>query len=225
MSWFRKALGLDDPPPAAADPTMTNPVGWSSTTPPQYISNQDPNVSPAASPALMTNAQRIGLLLQHQRGPVAGADLPAAEAKANNAMETGMMLAGAVSPVKALHTTYAPFKNYDWSRLGEITAENAGGMSYEKWASNLAKIGPWASEKSLMKEMGGKVALPVEIGGNAKTFSSLDALEKAVRKAGDPVAFRQSLVKQGYGHIAVKDTEFGGRSFIALTPDNFKVTE
>jgi hypothetical protein len=75
-----------------------------------------------------------------------------------------------------------------------------------------------------MKEMAGRVSLPVEIGGNAKTFSSLDALEKAVRKAGDPSAFRRSLVDQGYGHISVKDTEFGGRSFIALTPSNFKVS-
>jgi hypothetical protein len=127
-------------------------------------------------------------------------------------------------PVKAFHTTDEVFQNYDWSRLGKSTAENAGGTSVEQWANNLAKIGPWANERSLIKEFGGGVSMPVEIGGKAKTFASLDALEMAVRKAGDPSAFRRALVERGYGHIAVKDTEFGGRSFIALTPENFKIS-
>lgn len=76
---------------------MSNPVGWSSIYPPQYMSNQDPNVSPVASRALMSDVQKLGLL--GRRGPVTGADLPVVEARGQGLMDNAMTVAGAVNPV------------------------------------------------------------------------------------------------------------------------------
>lgn len=80
-----------------ADPTMTNPVGWSSTTPPQYISNQDPNVSPVASPYLMSDEQRLGAF--GRSTPVTGQELKAVEERGRRLFDYGMMVAGASQPI------------------------------------------------------------------------------------------------------------------------------
>ena len=102
---------------------MSNPVGWSSIYPPQYMSNQDPNVSPVASRALMSDVQKLGLL--GRRGPVTGADLPAVEARGQGLMDNAMTVAGAVNPVgiRAFHGSPHTFDRFDMSKLG--TGEGA----------------------------------------------------------------------------------------------------
>ena len=100
-----------------------NPVGYSSIYPPQYMSNQDPNVSPVASRTLMSDAQRLGLL--GRRGPVTGADLPAVEARGQRMMDNAMTVAGAVNPVgiRAFHGSPHTFDRFDMAKLG--TGEGA----------------------------------------------------------------------------------------------------
>ena len=100
-----------------------NPVGWSSIYPPQYMSNQDPNVSPVASRTLMSDAQRLGLL--GRRGPVTGADLPALEARGQGLMDNAMTVAGAANPVgiRAFHSSPHLFDKFDMSKIG--TGEGA----------------------------------------------------------------------------------------------------
>ena len=100
-----------------------NPVGWSSVYPPQYMSNQDPNVSPVASRTLMSDAQRLGLL--GRRGPVTGADLPALGERGQRLMDNAMTVAGAVNPVgiRAFHGSPHTFDRFDMNKLG--TGEGA----------------------------------------------------------------------------------------------------
>jgi hypothetical protein len=66
-------------------------------------------------------------------------------------------------------------------------------------------------------------AHPVELSGKQANFNSLRSLEKAVRDVGGPERFRHAMVDKGYGHIAVNDEEFRGKSYIGLKPDTFAV--
>jgi len=131
----------------------------------------------------------------------------------------------AAQGVRAFHHTYEPFKEYDWKRLGEVTAENTSGSGVHKYAMNLAKLGPWASEKDISKQMASKVSLPVILGGNQASYKSLDSLERAISRAGGPEKFRDVMTAKGYGHIKVLDEEFGSASFIGLSPDNFRISD
>jgi len=111
-----------------------NPVGWSSVYPPQYMSNQDPNVSPVASRTLMSDAQRLGLL--GRRGPVTGADLPALEERGQGLMDNAMTVAGAVNPVgiRAFHSSPHKFDQFDMSKIG--TGEGAQINGYGLYVSD-----------------------------------------------------------------------------------------
>jgi hypothetical protein len=122
--------------------------------------------------------------------------------------------------ITAYHATWEPFTQYDWSKLGSVTAENSTGGD---WASNLAGIGPWAHERDLAKSVGAPVTLPVNITGEPLHFRSLDELERTVSEHGGPEEFRDRMLRQGFGHIVVNDEEFGGKSFVALAPEHFKV--
>lgn len=125
--------------------------------------------------------------------------------------------------VRAFHAAFEPFSEFDFSRLGQTTLPNVSGTDVEDWAMNLARIGAWASDKPVTSQLGAKVTMPVELYGRAKSFNSLDSLEKAVRRAGGPEKFRGNLVSQGFGHIKVADEEFGVNSFIGLGPEFFKI--
>jgi hypothetical protein len=111
-----------------------NPVGWSSIYPPQYMSNQDPNVSPVASRTLMSDAQRLGLL--GRRGPVTGADLPALEERGQGLMDNAMTVAGAVNPVgiRAFHSSPHLFDKFDMSKIG--TGEGAQAYGHGMYAAD-----------------------------------------------------------------------------------------
>lgn len=155
--------------------------------------------------------------------PQTGMPTPAGWKAAGMAVAQGMGTNN-VGATKAFHTAYEPFSSYDWSKLGATTRPNVSGSSVENWAMNLAKIGPWAHERPLVSELGGGVALPVQLTGKPKPFQSLDDLESAVRKAGGAEKFRKSMTDSGFGHIVVPDEEFGGKSYIGLTPANFSIT-
>ena len=141
----------------------------------------------------------------------------------SGAQKLAKAVAGSADNVNAYHHTFDKFDQFDWSKLGQMTADNTSGTGVEKWASNLAKIGPWASPDDLSKKLGSKYALPVSISGKEKAFNSLDQLEAAIRRAGGPEKFREKSVASGFGRIKVKDEEFGGFSYVALSPDNFKI--
>ena len=132
---------------------------------------------------------------------------------------------GVLQPRRAWHAADAPFQQYDWGRLGTNIEPNVSGLSIEKWAMNLAKIGPWAHERRIGSRMGSAVDLPVELSGAAQSYASLDALERAVRRAGGPENFRNQLVARGRGYVSVADEEFKGRSFVGLTPETWRIAE
>ena len=125
----------------------------------------------------------------------------------------------------AYHATHEPFEDYDWSRLGQSTKENTSGTSVDDWASSLASLGPWSHEKPLSKRLGMKTDLPVTLTGKEKKFKSLDHLAQEISQHGGPAALREKLVSQGYGHASVDDEEFGGKSYVGLSPDHFKITK
>jgi hypothetical protein len=106
-------------------PIQDNPVGWSSIYPPDRMSNPDPDVSPVASRALMSDVQRLGLL--GRRGPVTGADLPAVESRGQGLMDNAITVAGAVNPVgiRAFHASPHKFEQFDMSRIGTGTGLHA----------------------------------------------------------------------------------------------------
>ena len=126
--------------------------------------------------------------------------------------------------IKAYHATDKPFDQYDWNRLGRFTEMNNGGTSTSEWSSNLARLGPWASDQSdLAARLAVGHTLPVNISGKGKTYRSLDDLEAYIRLQGGPESARKNLVKDGYGHVVVRDEELGGRSFVSLRPETFSV--
>jgi hypothetical protein len=67
------------------------------------------------------------------------------------------------------------------------------------------------------------LSLPVQIGGRGKNYPSLDKLEAAIRRSGGPDKMRAKLLAQGFGHVKVNDEEFGGVSYIGLSPEHFVV--
>jgi len=128
------------------------------------------------------------------------------------------------APITAYHTTYEPFEEYDWSKLGEGTAVNSTDDDPDSWAMTLARIGPWAHQYPLNKQMGYGVSMPVSISGKGKAFDSLDSLHAAVKKTGGVESFRKLLLAKGFEHVAVKDEEFGkNKSYVALHPGAFSV--
>lgn len=135
----------------------------------------------------------------------------------------GAVGSGPMRPVKAYHSTYDSFDVYDFSRLGQTTLPNVKGTSVEPFATNLAKLGAWASEHPVSDKMAAPVTLSVEVSGKGKIFQSLDNLEAAVRKVGGPEKFRAKLLEDGFGHVKVKDEEFGTNSYIGLGPEFFRI--
>ena len=128
------------------------------------------------------------------------------------------------APITAYHTTYEPFKEYDWSKLGEGTKVNSTDDDPDSWAMTLARIGPWAHQYPLNKEMGYGTSMPVSISGKGKAFGSLDSLHAAVKKTGGVEPFRKSLLTKGFEHVVVKDEEFGkNKSYVALHPGAFTI--
>ena len=125
----------------------------------------------------------------------------------------------------AYHATQEPFENYDWGRLGQTTKDNTSGTSVDDWASSLASLGPWSHEKPLSKQLGMKTDLPVMLTGKEKKFKSLDHLSQEISRHGGPAALREKLVSQGYGYVSVDDEEFGGKSYVGLSPDHFNITK
>lgn len=96
MMWFKRATAAE---PTALDTMATNPVGWSSMTPPQFMSNQSPYVSPLVSGQDMTPQQRIGAFLMGKHGqPTTEAQLPDMATRGQAAMDNALTVAGAVLP-------------------------------------------------------------------------------------------------------------------------------
>jgi len=99
--WLSRIMGQQPAPePPRISPIENNPVGWSSIYAPDVLTNPDPNVSPVVDPVTMTPQARLGAALMGKaRKPVTAAELPAAEAKANTAVDYGMAVAGATQPL------------------------------------------------------------------------------------------------------------------------------
>lgn len=127
--------------------------------------------------------------------------------------------------IKAFHYTDSPFEQYDWTRLGKSTEANiTDAWNPESFGMTTSKLGPWASEKNNIPNMSEHM-MPVEVAGKSKKFKSLEDLHAAIIKNGGPDAYRNKLLKSGFGNVSVIDEEFGGTSYVALRPENFKITK
>lgn len=127
-------------------------------------------------------------------------------------------------PIKGFHATSEPFADFDWNRLGRETKRNITDADDPlSFGMALAKLGPWAHENAISEKLARTHDLPVEIGGRGKNYRSLEALHKEIVKTGGAEKLRNSLVSQGFGHIKVKDEEFGGTSYVGLAPEHFSI--
>lgn len=133
-------------------------------------------------------------------------------------------LSAAMPTIKGFHATSDPFTDFDWNRLGSETERNITDADDPlSFGMALAKLGPWAHENAIAGKLVRTHDLPVEIGGKGKNYPSLEALHKAIVRAGGAGALRNSLVSRGFGHIKVKDEEFGGVSYVGLAPEHFSI--
>lgn len=202
-----------------------------------WLDRQDERLTNALSYYLGPAAQPVNALASVAGALSPGADLVDAYQYGRETMQaetplnalaglgmTGAAMLGMAAPgsVRGYHASFDQFDNYDWGRLGRFTDENSG----SEWADNLARVGPWASSHADMAE---RMAVPhtiaVDVSGKAKRYQSLDALEAAVRRAGGPEALRDRLRGSGYGHVRVADEEFGGTSYVGLSPETWRIAK
>ncbi|MDA8249421.1 MAG: hypothetical protein M0Z28_09590 [Rhodospirillales bacterium] len=143
--------------------------------------------------------------------------------RAENAANMMMGFVGGTAPgegVLAHHATWEQFDKPDFSKLGESTHPNVAGMPNENWAMNLAKSGFWTAKNSVADKIAAPIDMQFLLNGNMKNYRSLDSLEAAIRKAGGPNEFRDSMIKNGYSHAKVKDEEMGTTSFVTFNPND-----
>lgn len=145
---------------------------------------------------------------------------PLPEVRAAEAMPKRAL---AQSEIDAFHATFDEFDEFDWSQLGRLTKENTSGSSVEEWATNLAKLGVWSHERDLSPETGAPISKHVRLTGEVREFGSLDDLEAAIVDAGGPEQLRKKLVDDGVGVVRVEDAEFGGSSYVALSPESITI--
>ena len=185
------------------------------------LSIQDPNGNPLSSDW----ADAASWHAQNLRDTWAAAQNP--QTWVDAARQYGdAMLMGTTGPsaVRAFHATSEPFETYDWGRLGDYTSKNiTDADNPDSWAMRLARLGPWAHEKPLAGRLFTGTDLPVELSGKGKAYPSLDKLHDAIAKAGGPEKLRALLTDRGFGHVRVKDEEFGGNSYVGLSPETFKI--
>jgi hypothetical protein len=119
---------------------------------------------------------------------------------------------------RLVHTTYQDVPAFDFSRLGENTIPNAAD---EKLAET-ARLGAFFADKSLGKEMAGRVSVPVYVPPPEKKFYSLDDLADFVFHEGGGPNARETLLRRGSRVVDFDDEEFGGVSTVALDPTNIR---
>lgn len=131
---------------------------------------------------------------------------------------------GRLKPV--FHATYDTFTVFDRYKLGAITDGNAS----DEYLAATAHIGFWFNENDLSKQAYGdrseEVYLNITSPYDAET---LDALAEEMKMYDGSAAemgdgFARWLKREGYDGIVLRDTEFGGTSYVALDPNQIKRT-
>jgi hypothetical protein len=124
------------------------------------------------------------------------------------------------APLTVYHATTEDFEAFDFSRLGELTRINTN----DPEAIALAELGAWFSDHDVSEAMGVKRVYSANL--SLKNPYSYDDgiwnLAKIVLDEGGPKEFIDNLKRLGHDGIIVSDEEFGGRSFIAFSPDQIK---
>jgi hypothetical protein len=121
--------------------------------------------------------------------------------------------------IPAYHATDQAFDEFDFRKLGRNTLRNQTSLDRDTWAMRLARVGAWFHEgDDIAKKMATEQAKKVNLLGDVKDFGSLDELDAFIQDAGGPLKARKALSDEGYGLLRVKDEEFGGTSFVALSP-------
>lgn len=120
-------------------------------------------------------------------------------------------------PRVVYHATDNAFTVFDRSRLGENTYRNAS----DEAARQMAMLGFWFNEKDLRGKtyQDRSIAAYVDVKNPYETtFDELwDELSETSHEE-----FIDCLKEEGYDGIVLEDTEFGGKSFVLLEPNQIK---
>ncbi len=120
-------------------------------------------------------------------------------------------------PLVVWHATDNDFTVFDRARLGSNTDLNAT----DEVASQLARLGFWFNTKNLKREMAASKSMEVYLRIENPYETTLDELWQSM-EGRDAQTYIEELKSQGFDGIALDDTEFGGKSFIAFEPTQIK---
>lgn len=127
--------------------------------------------------------------------------------------------------IPVYHATYDTFTVFDRNKLGSLTDGNA---TDDNWAAT-SHVGFWFNTEDLSKTSGlgnraENVYLNIKSPYNAGSIESLAS--EMSQYDGTPAekgeAFADWLRSEGYDGVAIRDEEFGGNSYIALSSEQIK---
>ena len=115
------------------------------------------------------------------------------------------------------HATDTDFRAFDNNFLGRETRRNAANYEEGSFASNLAELGHWTSDRPLSEDLYRDIDMPLLTRGEMQEAGSLDSLDRIINEhGGTGVARTLSDI------FRVTDEEMGGVSTVVVDPSNMR---
>lgn len=121
-------------------------------------------------------------------------------------------------PLVVYHATDEVFDAFDFSRLGSFTRANATSEA----ATVMAETGVWANTGDISERTAQDVVMPLFMLIQNPLEISFDDLWSLSGDYENGAELRARLQADGYDGLAVEDTEFGGTSYVAFSPEQIK---
>lgn len=121
-------------------------------------------------------------------------------------------------PLVVYHATDEQFDAFDFSKLGEYTRQNTDA----KEAAVMAEIGVWTNTEKLSTRTVQKQDMELNLAINNPLVIRFDDLWDLAGQYETGNDLRDALADDGYDGLEVDDTEFGGTSYVAFSPDQIK---
>lgn len=127
--------------------------------------------------------------------------------------------------IPVYHATYDTFTVFDRNKLGTLTDGNA---TDDNWAAT-SHVGFWFNTEDLSKTSGLgnraenvylNIKSPYDAGSIESLASEMSQYDGTPAEKGE--AFADWLRSEGYDGVAIRDEEFGGNSYIALSSEQIK---
>ena len=127
--------------------------------------------------------------------------------------------------IPVYHATYDTFTVFDRNKLGLLTDGNA---TDDNWAAT-SHVGFWFNTEDLSKTSGLgnraenvylNIKSPYDAGSIESLASEMSQYDGTPAEKGE--AFADWLRSEGYDGVAIRDEEFGGNSYIALSSEQIK---